>query len=129
MTLLKKFLEVSLISFTFSACIPTADLAKTLRFSDNTAINITDVRFQELKQMKQGESCTFNLFKNIPLFGDGSLITAIRKGDINTPQIIGERGTWYFPFTYTCTVVFGDSPNLHTVFQNTQEKKIEKLKK
>jgi len=42
------------------------------------------------------------------LIGDGSLITAAENGKVNTVQLIGETGKWYFPFNTNCTVVYGD---------------------
>jgi len=59
--------------------------------------------------MKKGTSCTFNLLYIFPLFGDGSIISAAENGKINSVELIGETGYWYFPFSTDCTIVYGDS--------------------
>lgn len=53
-------------------------------------------------------ACTVNFAWVVPLYGDGSIITAAEAGKINTAELIGETGRWYFPFNTNCTVVFGD---------------------
>jgi len=91
-----------------SGCVTTKDLAKTLRYANNTPVGVDNIKFIELEKMKRGEACTINLFYFIPIYGDGSIITAAKEGKINTIELIGETGHWYFPFSRDCTVVFGD---------------------
>lgn len=106
---MKKLAAIIAIMMTVSGCAATKDLAKTLRYADNTPVGVENIKFINLAAMKKGESCTFNLFYFIPLFGDGSIITAAKKGNINTVELIGQTGFWYFPFSTDCTVVYGDS--------------------
>ncbi len=84
------------------------DLARTLRYSDNRPVGVDAIRFQDLQQMKNGESCGYNLFYFIPMFGDSSIIRAAQAGEVNRIKYIGETGFWTFPFSQTCTVVYGD---------------------
>jgi hypothetical protein len=91
-----------------SGCVTTKDLAKTLRYANNSPVGVDNIKFIELEKMKRGEACTINLFYFIPIYGDGSILTAARTGRINTVELIGETGHWYFPFSRDCTVVFGD---------------------
>ena len=81
-----------------SGCVTTKDLAQTLRYADNRPVGVENIRFVELNNMKRGKACTLNLLYFLPIYGDGSLITAADAGDINTVQLIGETGKWYFPF-------------------------------
>lgn len=105
---MKFFLAVMLAALTLSGCVSTKDLAKTLRYSDNRVVGVEKIRFVELNQMKRGKACTLNFLFFIPIYGDGSIITAADDGKINTVQLIGETGRWFFPFNTNCTVVFGD---------------------
>lgn len=93
---------------TLTGCATSKDLAKTLRYADNRPVGIENIRFVDLEQMKRGKACTVNAFYVLPLYGDGSIITAAEAGGINNVQLIGETGRWYFPFNTSCTVVFGD---------------------
>ena len=45
----------------------------------------------------------------MPVYGDGSIISAADQGNINNVELIGETGMWYFPFNKNCTIVYGDS--------------------
>jgi hypothetical protein len=83
-------------------------MAKNLRYADNTPVGAEKIKFVELDKMKRGTACTVNLFYFIPIYGDGSIIAAADDGKINTVELIGETGRWYFPFSTNCTVVFGD---------------------
>ena len=100
-------------------------MARTLRFADTgRTLGIDEISFKELKTMKKGQSCTWNLLFFIPIFGDGSIITAAEKGDINDIQLIGETGSWYGGFlNRTCTVVYGDNPNVLNKNENLTPKK------
>lgn len=109
---MKKLFVIMVMVSAIVGCASTKDLAKTLRYADNRPVGAENIRFIELVNMKRGTSCTFNLFYVIPLFGDGSIISAADNGKINTVQLIGETGRWYFPFNTNCTVVFGDSSEL-----------------
>jgi hypothetical protein len=91
-----------------SGCATTGDLAKTLRYANNTPVGVNNIQFQQLNTMKRGTACTWNMFYYLPLYGDGSIITAADNGAINSVQLIGETGRWYFPMSNNCTVVFGD---------------------
>ena len=93
-------------------CVTTKDLAKTLRYANNTPVGADNIKFIELDKMKRGTACTLNLLYYIPLFGDGSIIAAADDGKINTIELIGETGRWYFPFSTNCTVVFGDKSSV-----------------
>ena len=104
-----KYAVVSLaLAASLCACVTTKDLAHTLRYADNKPVRFEDIRFADMQQMKHGRACTLNLLYFLPIYGDGSIITAADAGDINTVQLIGETGKWYFPFNTNCTVVFGD---------------------
>ncbi|QXE90212.1 TRL domain-containing protein [Geomonas subterranea] len=105
---MKRLSAMVLILAGLCGCLPTHDLAKTLRYADNTPVGVENIKFLDLNQMKRGEACTFNIFYVIPLFGDGSILTAARRGGINNVELIGQTGTWYFPFSTDCTVVYGD---------------------
>jgi hypothetical protein len=85
----------------------TKDLARTLRYSDGAVVGIKHIQFQELQVRKRGEACTWNLLFAIPLYGDGSIISAADQGKINNVELIGETGLWYFPINKNCTVVYG----------------------
>ena len=97
-----------LVALVLSGCASTGDLAKTLRYANNDPVGVNNIKFQELNTMKRGATCTWNLFYFLPLFGDGSIITAADNGKINSVELIGETGRWYFPLSENCTVVFGD---------------------
>lgn len=94
-----------------TGCATTTDLAKTLRYADNKPVGVENIRFVDLHQMKRGNACTWNVAYFLPVYGDGSIITAADNGKINTVQLIGETGKWYGPISRNCTVVFGDKPD------------------
>jgi len=104
----KKVLLVLVTMFIVSGCASTGDLAKTLRYADNNPVGVENIKFQELNSMKRGNACTWNLFYYLPIYGDGSIITAADNGNINNVELIGSTGRWYFPFSKNCTVLFGD---------------------
>jgi hypothetical protein len=106
----KKLILAAGLAATSAGCVTTKDLAQTLRYADNRPVGVQNIQFIDLKKMKRGNACTVNLLYAVPIYGDGSLITAAAEGDINTVQLIGETGKWYFPFNTNCTVVFGDKP-------------------
>ena len=105
---MKHAIAMAVLGAATAACVPTKDLAKTLRYADNRPVGVEHIRFVELERMKRGRACTVNFAYVLPIYGDGSIITAADQGDINTVQLIGETGHWYFPFSTSCTVVFGD---------------------
>ncbi len=109
---MKKIATLFILSSLLFSCGVSKDLARTLRFADTgRTLGVTEIAFKELKTMKKGEACTWNLLFFIPIFGDGSIITAAEKGDINDVQLIGETGSWYGGLlNRTCTVVYGDNP-------------------
>ena len=122
---MKKFTILTILSALLFSCGVSKDLARTLRFADTgRTLGIDEISFKELKTMKKGQSCTWNLLFFIPIFGDGSIITAAEKGDINDIQLIGETGSWYGGFlNRTCTVVYGDNPNVLKKNENLTPKK------
>jgi len=101
---------LALVAAGTAGCATTKDLAQTLRYADNKPVGIENIRFEELTEMKRGKACTWNLAFFVPIYGDGSIITAADNGAINTVQLIGETGKWYGPVSKNCTVVFGDKP-------------------
>lgn len=105
-----KTLMVLCITLILSGCATvTKDLARTLRYSDGQAVGVKNIDFKELQTRKRGEACTWNLFFVLPVYGDGSIISAADQGNINNVELIGETGLWYFPANKNCTVVYGDS--------------------
>jgi TRL-like protein family len=96
---------ITLILLLSTSCSYT-DTAKNLRYADNRPVSISDIKFQELQAMKHGKSCGYS-FLFIPMFGNRSLITAAESGNINNVKLIGETGFWAFPFSQTCTIVYG----------------------
>ena len=105
---MKRLVIILVMAAALFGCTTTKDLAKTLRYADNTPVGADNIKFIELDKMKRGTACTVNLLYFIPLLGDGSIIAAADDGKINTVALIGETGRWYFPFSTNCTVVFGD---------------------
>ncbi len=89
-------------------CFNVRDMAKNLRYANNTPVGVENIKFIDLQAMSRGESCTLNFLYFIPLWGDGSIITAAENGNINTVELIGETGYWTLLFSRNCTVVFGD---------------------
>lgn len=107
---MKDLMLAAALAATTAGCVTTKDLSQTLRYADNRPVGVSNIKFVELARMKRGTACTLNMLYVVPLYGDGSIITAADDGDINTVQLIGETGKWYFPFNTNCTVVFGDKP-------------------
>ena len=105
---MRKLIVILVLLLAISGCIPTRDLAKSLRYSNNDPVGVENIKFIDLNKMKKGKACTVNLLYVIPLFGDGSIIRAAENGKVNTIELIGETGWWYFPFCTVCTVVYGD---------------------
>jgi len=105
---MKKLFVILALMSSIAGCANTKDLAKTLRYANNTPVGAENIKFIELDKMRRGTACTLNLLYFIPLFGDGSIIAAADEGKINNVELIGETGRWYFPFSSNCTVVFGD---------------------
>jgi hypothetical protein len=85
------------------------DLSKTLHYSyaDSDKIGVQNIQFQDLRDMKKGTACAYNLLYVFPI-GDTSIMSAARVGQINKVLFIGESGYWTFPFSKTCTVAFGN---------------------
>ena len=99
-----------LAALVLSGCATvTKDLAQTLRYSDGKVVGVKNIDFKELQTRQRGEACTWNLLFVIPMYGDGSIITAADHGNINNVELVGETGVWYFPVNKNCTVVFGHS--------------------
>jgi hypothetical protein len=105
---MKKLLTVAALGLATAGCATTKDLAQTLRYADNRPVGVANIKFVDLEHMKRGTACTWNLAFIVPVYGDGSIITAADDGRINTVQLIGETGKWFGPVSRNCTVVFGD---------------------
>ena len=86
------------------------DISHTLRYSDGTIVGVHNIDYQDLQTRPKGEACTWNLLFAFPLVGDGSVLTAANNGKVNDVDLVGETGTWYFPFNRNCTVVYGQAP-------------------
>lgn len=108
---MKRLITLLAATLAMTGCVSTKDLAKNLRYADQRAVPMEQLRFVELGRLQQGRACTLNFLQWLPLYGDGSIITAVNEGKINQLRFIGETGRWYFPFSTNCTVVFGDSPD------------------
>lgn len=105
-----KKLFITILILSCSACATvTKDLAQTLRYADGKTVGVSNINFKQLQTRKRGQACTWNLFFVVPMYGDGSIITAADQGNINNVELIGETGLWYFPLNKNCTVVYGDS--------------------
>jgi hypothetical protein len=97
-----------LLSLGTTSCV-YKDLSKTLHYSyeGSEKIGVQNIQFQDLRDMKTGQSCAYNAFYVFPI-GDTSIMSATRNGNLNKILFIGESGFWTFPFSKTCTVVFGN---------------------
>lgn len=104
----KAILFLAILSLAGCATV-TKDLAKTLRYAGGQSVGVKNIDFKELQSRKKGEACTVNIFFFMPVYGDGSIISAADQGNINNVELIGETGMWYFPFNKNCTIVYGDS--------------------
>ena len=105
-----KLISTLLIGLALAGCATvTKDLAKTLRYADGPYVGVKNIEFKELQTRKRGEACTWNLLFLVPMYGDGSIISAADQGNINNVELVGETGLWYFPVNKNCTVVYGDS--------------------
>jgi hypothetical protein len=105
---MKHVLLAAALGVATAGCATTKDLAQTLRYADNRPVGVANIKFVDLEHMKRGTACTWNLAFVLPVYGDGSIITAADAGRINTVQLIGETGKWFGPVSRNCTVVFGD---------------------
>lgn len=101
-----KFL-ISLFLLLSTSCV-NQDLSKTLRhaYPKGEKLGISNISYDSLKAMKRGESCAIRLLYLIPV-GDNSVMAATNNGKIDTITYIGESGYWGFPFSKSCTVVYG----------------------
>ena len=106
---MKKIFKISLLLslMTISSCA-YKDMSKNLRYADNRPVGVENIKFKELQKMKKGKACGYNLLYVLPVFGNSSLITSAENGEVNNVKLIGETGFWTFPFSRTCTVVYGD---------------------
>ncbi len=103
-----KLLLATLLMLGFASCVHQ-DLSKTLRYSNSPnseKIGIGNLQYQVLKNMKRGEACLYRILYVIPV-GDDSTMSAAFDGDIGNVTYIGETGFWGFPFSRSCTVVYG----------------------
>lgn len=104
---MKKYLVILLGLFFVSSCA-YKDMARNLRYSDNRPVGVENIKFQKLQTMKHGKACGYNFLYILPVFGNSSIITAAENGEVDNVKLIGETGFWTFPFSKTCTVVYGD---------------------
>ena len=104
---MKKYLIILLLSIALTSC-SYKDLAKTLRYADNRPVGVENIKFKDLQTMKHGKACGYNLLYILPVFGNTSIITAAENGEVNNVKLIGETGFWTFPFSKSCTVVYGN---------------------
>ena len=92
------------------SCVPI-DTAKTLKNADNTDVDLSKVNFAELRNVKQGKTCVWNLAYVFPLYGDDTVMKAAENGDISNIELTARTGFWTFPINKSCLVVYGDSNN------------------
>ncbi len=98
---------LSLLLLSLTSCVHQ-DLSKTLRhaYDSGEKIGVSNISYDKLKEMKKGEACLFRLLYLIPV-GDDSTMTAAFNGKIDKIVYVGETGFWGFPFSKSCTVVYG----------------------
>ena len=99
---------ISIILLLIMTSCSHKDLARTLQYSDERPVSLTDISFQNLQKMKHGKSCSYKFLFFLPILGDSSLLTAAQNGEVNKIKYIGETGYWTFPFSKSCTVVYGE---------------------
>jgi hypothetical protein len=99
---------IAAVSATSGCAIAGKDMAANLRYANNKPVGVENIKFQDLQKMRRGDACTTNFLYFFPIYGDGSIITAATKGELNSVQLVGETEHWYGPFSKNCTVVFGD---------------------
>lgn len=99
---------ITLATICSGCAIASKDLATNLRYANNKPVGVENIKFQGLQKMRRGDACTTNFLYFMPIYGDGSIITAATKGEVNSVQLVGETEHWYGPFSKNCTVVFGD---------------------
>ena len=102
-----KLLALSILIVGLTSCVHQ-DLSKTLRhsYSDGEKLGVSNINYDSLKGMKKGQACLFRFLYLIPL-GDDSIMTTTFNGEISSVIYIGETGFWGFPFSKSCTVVYG----------------------
>jgi hypothetical protein len=102
-----KLLLATLLMLGSASCVHQ-DLSKTLRYSYSKGekIGVNNIQYQTLKEMKRGEAFLYRILYLIPI-GDDSTMSAAFNGDISVVTYIGETGFWGFPFSKSCTVVYG----------------------
>jgi len=105
-----RLVAILVVLFTLTACsISGVRVNDSLRYADKRQFDNDIATLKKLEDMKRGEACTWNFLFLIPVYGDGSLLTAAKAGQINDVELIAEYGVWRFPFNKECTVVYGDS--------------------
>jgi hypothetical protein len=104
-----KHLATIILLLISTSCI-RKDIAKNLRpaYKDGSKIGVQNIKFQELEEMKKGEACAYNILYFIPVGGSDSVMAATQAGKINQVKFIGQSGFITFPYSKTCTVVYGD---------------------
>ena len=102
-----KYLLTAALLIGSTSCI-NKEMSNNLRHSYSTheKIGMANIEFQTLRDLKHGAACSYNLFYIIP-FGNTSIFFAAEEGAVNKISYIGESGFWSFPFSKTCTEVFG----------------------
>lgn len=109
---MKRIISAALLAYAVvssSGCaIAGKDMATNLRYANNQPVGVENIKFQDLRRMRRGDACITSFLYFLPMYGDGSVITAADAGEVNSVQLIGETELWYGPFSKNCTVVFGD---------------------
>lgn len=103
---IKKTIYLLLLTFTISC------QSYTTEYNSQEKINVNS-----LSDIIKGEACSLNLFggftipyigeTGIKLSGDQSVITAIKKANIQSVYAIDKYSKNYFLFSKRCTIVFG----------------------
>jgi hypothetical protein len=99
--------SILLILLTLASCL-----------SYNTDLNALEkIKVNSLTEIIKGESCSHNLFGGftipyigetaIRIYGDQSVISAIRNANIQSVYAIDKYTRNYFFYSKRCTVVFG----------------------
>lgn len=106
MVVLKNFLLVVFIAGFLGSCS-----TYSTNLNEMESINI------QMDKIKKGESCSRNLFGGfsipyigdtaIKINGDESVISAMKKGDINNAYAIDKSTIHYVFYSKRCTIVFG----------------------
>ncbi|NBX52215.1 MAG: hypothetical protein EBT63_00990 [Proteobacteria bacterium] len=100
-------------NFIFSLILLTSSCLKY----DTDLNSLEKINVTSLAEIKRGEACSHNLFGGfsipyvgetaIKLFGDQSVISAIKNANITSVYAIDKYSKNYFFYSKRCTIVFG----------------------